>query len=112
MPKNHDICQKTHRYAEIFETLPENQGGLGRHKCPGCAYEKGFLDGLNGIEKSDPEKDPKLLYSQAGTVRHKDVRAAYDLGYKRGAEDYKLTIQYLNESSGNTNYVISLSFFI
>ena len=34
---------------DIMKTLPKNQsGGLdgGRHKCPYCAYERGFKDGL------------------------------------------------------------------
>ena len=30
----------------IMNTLPENQAGAGRHKCPYCAYERGFEAGL------------------------------------------------------------------
>ena len=33
----------------IMKTLPKNQSGGpdgGRHKCPYCAYERGFEDGL------------------------------------------------------------------
>lgn len=31
---------------DVMKTLPENQAGVGRHKCPYCAYERGFEDGL------------------------------------------------------------------
>ena len=31
---------------DIMNTLPENQAGVGRHKCPYCAYERGFEAGL------------------------------------------------------------------
>ena len=30
----------------LMRSLPENQSGGGRHKCPYCAYERGFSDGL------------------------------------------------------------------
>ena len=37
---------------DIMKNLPENQGGAGRHKCPYCAYEKGFERGLQrAVEK-------------------------------------------------------------
>lgn len=31
---------------KMMSSLPENQSGGGRHKCPYCAYERGFEDGL------------------------------------------------------------------
>lgn len=31
-------------------SLPIDQGGIGRHKCAACAYEKGYQDGLNHKE--------------------------------------------------------------
>ena len=31
----------------IMERLPNNQSGKGRHKCPYCAYEAGYQDGLS-----------------------------------------------------------------
>lgn len=31
---------------EIMKYLPENQSGVGRHKCAYCAYEQGYADGL------------------------------------------------------------------
>ena len=45
------ICYKTHRYEARFENLPEDQGGSGRHRCAGCAYEKGYEDGLSRKEQ-------------------------------------------------------------
>jgi len=30
----------------VMERLPNNQSGRGRHKCPYCAYEVGYRDGL------------------------------------------------------------------
>lgn len=30
----------------LMQTLSENQSGEGRRKCPYCAYERGYLDGL------------------------------------------------------------------
>lgn len=76
-------CNKQHRYNPIFETLPDDQGGSGRHRCAGCAYEHGYQDGLNRKETLNLELD-SLPLSQAGTVRHKSPHAAYALGYLEG----------------------------
>lgn len=78
------ICNKNHRYLEEFQDLPDaqdNENG-GRHICAGCAYEEGLKDGLDG----NPRKTDfsHLPFSQAGTVRHKSAKAAYDLGYDNG----------------------------
>lgn len=35
-------CQSEHRHYPEFEQLPHDQGGMGRHKCCGCAYERGY----------------------------------------------------------------------
>ena len=80
------ICKKGHRYDARFENLPEDQGGAGRHRCAGCAYERGYVDGLNREEKMDLDLD-SLPESQAGAVRHKSPHAAYALGYLAGIED-------------------------
>lgn len=48
-----------------FESLPNDQGGHGRHKCAGCAYEKGFQDGFNRRESMELNLD-SLPNSQAG----------------------------------------------
>ncbi len=42
---NNSICDKEHRHDPMFESLPDDQGGDGRHHCAGCAYEKGYADG-------------------------------------------------------------------
>ncbi len=83
-PNSMSICQSEHRYLPDLEDLPESQGGEGRHKCAGCAYEKGYDDAFENRAKSfDPNS---LNDSQAGTGRHKDVEAAYDLGYRTGSK--------------------------
>lgn len=42
---------RDHRYWDGFNSLPHDQGGYGRHKCAGCAYEAGYKSGLNREEK-------------------------------------------------------------
>ena len=79
-------CDKDHRYAGKFDELPEDQGGAGRHRCAGCAYEKGFQDGLERKEQLDLSLD-SLLESQAGTVRHRSPHAAYAMGYMDGVRE-------------------------
>lgn len=76
------ICEKDHRYSPQFDKLNAEQGGDGRHKCAGCAYDQGFDDGLNGRNaRCNPDILPE---SQAGNVRHKNVNEAYALGYTDG----------------------------
>ena len=78
------ICNKKHRYLEEYTSLSDaqdNQYG-DRHICAGCAYEEGLQDGLAGnVRKTDLSHLP---FSQAGTVRHKDAKEAYDDGYAEG----------------------------
>lgn len=76
-------CQKDHRYWPTFESLPFDQGGQGRHRCAGCAYEIGFQDGLQRKESIHIDLD-SLQNSQAGVVRHKSPHAAYARGYFDG----------------------------
>lgn len=76
-------CQNAHRHDPRFTTLPHDQGGAGRHKCCGCAYERGYNDGLNRREQINIDLD-SLPESQAGTVRHKSPHAAYAQGYYDG----------------------------
>jgi len=40
------ICKQSHRYNTLFISLPHDQGGEGRHKCCGCAYDQGYRAGL------------------------------------------------------------------
>ena len=42
------ICEKRHRYDPQHNNLPDDQSGAGRYRCAGCAYEKGYKDGLGG----------------------------------------------------------------
>ncbi|MBQ8753966.1 MAG: hypothetical protein IJZ19_02965 [Lentisphaeria bacterium] len=78
------ICKKAHRYLNEYNSLSEaqdNQYG-DRHICAGCAYEEGLRDGINGNVKKN--NFSHLPYSQAGTVRHKDAKEAYEEGYEEG----------------------------
>ncbi|EPU1425723.1 TPA: hypothetical protein L7V73_000086 [Klebsiella quasipneumoniae subsp. similipneumoniae] len=86
------ICYKQHRYSHKFSNLPDDQGGEGRHKCCGCAYEQGYNAGL--IRSGQPWVDLSALPdSQAGTVRHKSPQAAFAEGYRDGVRDsYKNAI--------------------
>jgi hypothetical protein len=76
-------CLDDHRYWTTFESLPQDQGGVGRHRCAGCAYKKGFEDGLARKEKMDLALD-SLPESQAGSVRHRSPHAGYAKGYYDG----------------------------
>ncbi len=80
-------CSKNHRYNNSLKNLSDEQGGPGRHKCPGCAYLQGYADGFN----SEPQNFDlnSLPDSQAGTGRHKSAEEAYKLGYDRGRRDSK-----------------------
>jgi DGQHR domain-containing protein len=85
--RNNDvvICKKPHRFDKKFATLNDSQEFYmvgRRHQCAGCAYEQGFNDAKNGLEKLF--KPEILNISQAGSVRHKDPKQAYDLGYEDG----------------------------
>lgn len=79
-------CKKEHRYDLQFNNLPDDQGGAGRHRCAGCAYDKGYEDGLCRKEELNLNLN-SLPESQAGVVRHKSPHAAYALGYQKGVED-------------------------
>lgn len=78
-------CNQTHRYWGFFEDLPDDQGGEGRHKCCGCAYEKGYEAGLRLNPSIEIDLD-SLPESQAGTVRHKSPHAAFAQGYHDGVQ--------------------------
>ena len=70
------VCKHNHRYEATFRDLPVDQGGVGRHKCAGCAYELGRTRSLLDFES--------LPVSQAGEVRHKSPYAAWVLGHLHG----------------------------
>ena len=78
------ICKKKHRYLDEYERLSNAQDNKNgdRHICAGCAYEEGLRDALSGYP---PKNDlSHLPFSQAGTVRHKDAKEAYDEGSLEG----------------------------
>lgn len=77
------ICKEEHRHYIEFDNLPIDQGGVGRHKCCGCAYERGYALGLDREEILNIDID-SLPGSQAGTVRHKSPHAAFAMGYRDG----------------------------
>ena len=79
-------CDNAHRYDAKFNDLPDDQGGVGRHRCCGCAYERGYMAGRVRQEQLDLDLN-SLPESQAGTVRHKSPHAAYARGYYDGVED-------------------------
>ena len=77
------FCHQSHRFSAKFRSLPQSQGGRGRHVCAGCAYDVGFTDGLNFREQMSLDLHA-LPKSQAGNVRHRCPFAAYALGYLEG----------------------------
>ena len=77
-------CELEHRYSPEFETLPHDQSKFnGRHKCAGCAYDRGYELGFSKAQSINIDFD-SLPNSQAGTVRHKSVQAAFAHGYLDG----------------------------
>ena len=79
-------CTKQHRHDEAFASLPTTQAAASRHKCAGCAYDKGYKQGysLADVLTLDLESLPE---SQAGSVRHKSAHAAFALGYLNATKD-------------------------
>lgn len=76
-------CQDLHRDWPFLESLPHDQGGHGRHKCAGCAYERGYDAGLERLELLNIDLD-SLPDSQASVIRHKSPHAAFAMGYIDG----------------------------
>lgn len=76
-------CNLPHRHDAKFEDLPHDQGGAGRHRCCGCAFDRGYNDGLARREQLNIDLE-SLPISQAGYVRHKSPHAAYATGYYEG----------------------------
>ena len=76
-------CNKEHRYDSKFSDLPFGQEGDGRHKCAGCAYDKGYEQGLSRADKTNVDLST-LPDCQAGEVRHKSAHAAWAKGYLEG----------------------------
>ncbi|MGA7588217.1 MAG: hypothetical protein WCB03_19590 [Rouxiella badensis] len=87
------ICKSRHRYWNFLGALPDDQGGIGRHKCCGCAYEKGYQAGLTRSGRILVDLN-SLHESQAGTVRHKSPQAAYAKGYYEGVQASYQTMKF------------------
>ncbi|GAB7258295.1 protein NO VEIN domain-containing protein [Polaribacter sp. OB-PA-B3] len=88
----------------LLQNLHHNQGGSGRHHCPTCAFEEGFILGSSNKWKNyddycsvltDDEKCPQgsvassiilksLGVNQGGTGRHKCTNCAFKEGFKLG----------------------------
>ncbi len=50
---------------DIMRTLPENQAGAGRHKCPYCAFERGYKRGVeHGRKKAANKIRDYILYEE------------------------------------------------
>jgi len=90
-------CNKHHIETDkIVKDLPINQGGIGRHKCASCAFEKGYENGKNHIvDFNINDFISNLDRSQKGLHRHRDPIEAYELGYYHGQVEAgnHLTIQ-------------------
>lgn len=77
-------CQNQHRYNPDFERFPRDQSKFnGRHKCAGCAYDLGYSQGQSRSPSVNINYST-LPDSQAGSVRHRSVQAAFAQGYLDG----------------------------
>ena len=84
------ICRKPHRYDDKFKSLNDSQEYYmegRRHQCAACAYEQGYNDAIEGRQNNFRVEE--LNISQAGTVRHKDPKQAYELGFNEGIKNKK-----------------------
>ena len=72
-------CDRALRYWTTFESLPHDQGGVGRHRCAGCAYEKGLTDGLERKEQLDLGLDDLEKCHLKTTCRCVDVIGDKDI---------------------------------
>ena len=52
------------RLDERIVHLPANQSGLGRHKCPYCAYEQGYQQAIDDVLDSATSRAPRALQSR------------------------------------------------
>ena len=50
-------CKKDHKnLSDIMNSIPTDQGGIERHKCAACAYEKGLTDEYDKLSKELSEQ--------------------------------------------------------
>ena len=43
----------------VMRTIPENQSGVGRHKCPYCAYNRGYRKAMQDVADWTQRQPPK-----------------------------------------------------
>lgn len=80
-------CEENHRYDGKLNNLVDRQKGSWRHKCCGCAYERGYELGFKDSASFKLDDIALALpRSQAGTGRHKDAYQAFALGIYYGRE--------------------------
>ena len=101
-------CKKDHsNISEIMDELPIEQGGVGRHKCAACAYEKGVVDGYSKTLKIDINAIlEELPTSQAGSQRHKSAHLGYIRGYYDGLTKYYQEVSTLSNQNDSENKII------
>lgn len=104
------ICDANNEInVDIIQSLPTNQGGVGRHKCPCCAYNEGLKDGElqfqylydeRSIEickhgsYAPIEKIINIHENQKNTQgRHKCLICAYEIGFNQGLKKLKKKIK-------------------
>ncbi len=115
----------------LLDSLHASQAGSGRHRCPTCAYEEGFLLGSSKLWKSytsfskeyNAHKDYEFCKhdsgtptsilrglgdNQGGTGRHKCTNCAFKQGFEVGLSEYtakNISIEFVpppkSTSSGN-----------
>lgn len=116
----------------LLANLHPSQAGKGRHRCPTCAYEQGFLLGSSGNWKSyqdycntllDAEEcqigtiAPKVILSnlgdnQGGTGRHKCTNCAFKQGFEVGVLKNNIndiTLELVPTPSSDENQVFNKS---
>ena len=57
---HHDSDIKRERLENVMRDLTECQGGAGRHKCPYCAYERGWQDAIEELTNPVTSCHPKV----------------------------------------------------
>lgn len=57
--RHHVKSHKREHLEEIMKSLTEYQGGEGRHKCPYCAYERGWQDAIDELTNPVKSRHPK-----------------------------------------------------
>jgi uncharacterized protein DUF3883 len=95
---------------DLLKNLHPSQGGSGRHRCPICAYEQGFILGSSKnwttyTEYCESIKDPEICKegsiaptsilkslgeNQGGTGRHRCTNCAFKEGFEVGILENKI----------------------